>query len=498
MFRLWCLGSEVIHVKRKKASCIAEGTDNKQSEFLRFWNVGLIFILLVLAALCISAWAQEKTAEDWFMQGRELLGNGSKDGGIQALDKALRLYNESINQNRKDANAWLGKGNVLAIQELSGTNLSAINGSSSLAAYDEVLKIDPKNVDALIAKGFVLFEMGFVDKENHNRSLDALDKALQIDPKNPIAWDFKGTVLFVMGSYNESLEANNNAIENIDRYSGRYPGQGNKTEELSRLWLSKGVTLQQAGRINESFNAFDKAVLIDPRNCDAWMFKGQALDRMGKYNDSANAFENASRAIQSVPEASVSAIANAWIFKADVLTKIGRYEEAKSIYDKAIGLNYSVNSSLDTFYLASAWRGEGSVLAKLGEYNQSLEAFNKSIKLGSWKSFEAWTAEGDALKDARRYNESLKAYDKAIEIAPNNYSKIKAWIGKGNALDKVSRHNDAVAAYNEDINNCNESLKQYSLDGEVWYYKGTALKALGMQTEADAAFAKAKELGYQV
>ncbi len=151
---------------------------------------------------------------------------------------------------------------------------------------------------------------------------------------------------------------------------------------------------------------------------------------------------------------------------------------------------------MDTFYLASAWRGEGSVLAKLGEYNQSLEAFNKSIELGSWKTFEAWTAEGDVFRDMGKYNESLKAYEKAVQTSPSNYSKIKAWIGKGNTLVRMGKHDEAVTAYESAIKDCDESLKQYPLDGEVLYYKGMALKATGRQAEADAAFTKAKELGY--
>ena len=143
--------------------------------------------MIALAAMCISVVAQEMTANDWFKKGQELIGNGSKDDGIQALDKALRLYNESIKQNPKDANAWLGKGNVFVMLDFSKNNLGMFNGSQSLAAYDEALKIAPKNVDALIAKGFVLFEMGFSDKENYNRSLAAFNNALQIDPKNPKA-----------------------------------------------------------------------------------------------------------------------------------------------------------------------------------------------------------------------------------------------------------------------------------------------------------------------
>jgi Flp pilus assembly protein TadD len=51
-----------------------------------------------------------------------------------------------------------------------------------------------------------------------------------------------------------------------------------------------------------------------------------------------------------------------------------------------------------------------------------------------------------------KYNDTIKAFDKAIEIEP-----------------------------------------QYAL---AWYNKGVALKLLDRTTEADAAFAKAKELGY--
>jgi Flp pilus assembly protein TadD len=35
------------------------------------------------------------------------------------------------------------------------------------------------------------------------------------------------------------------------------------------------------------------------------------------------------------------------------------------------------------------------------------------------------------------------------------------------------------------------------MGAETWYKKGIALQALGHTSEADAAFAKAKELGYQ-
>jgi Flp pilus assembly protein TadD len=51
------------------------------------------------------------------------------------------------------------------------------------------------------------------------------------------------------------------------------------------------------------------------------------------------------------------------------------------------------------------------------------------------------------------------------------------------------KHNEAIQALDKAI----EIDPQYA---KAWNKKGDALKSLGRITEADAAFAKAKELGY--
>ena len=42
-----------------------------------------------------------------------------------------------------------------------------------------------------------------------------------------------------------------------------------------------------------------------------------------------------------------------------------------------------------------------------------------------------------------------------------------------------------------------EAIRLDPNDSNAWYNKGNALKALGRTVEADAAFAKANELGYK-
>jgi Flp pilus assembly protein TadD len=52
------------------------------------------------------------------------------------------------------------------------------------------------------------------------------------------------------------------------------------------------------------------------------------------------------------------------------------------------------------------------------------------------------------------------------------------------------KNEDAIKAYDE-------AIKLDPNDGLTWNNKGEALKSLGRTTEANAAFAKAKELGYK-
>ncbi|MFB3766387.1 MAG: tetratricopeptide repeat protein [Methanotrichaceae archaeon] len=56
-------------------------------------------------------------------------------------------------------------------------------------------------------------------------------------------------------------------------------------------------------------------------------------------------------------------------------------------------------------------------------------------------------------------------------------------------LSQIGKLNDAIKYFEK-------AIELNPLNAEAWTNKGTALKAIGQNIEADAAFAKAKELGY--
>ena len=63
--------------------------------------------------------------------------------------------------------------------------------AEALKIYDEVLRADPRNVQALAYRGWLLKRAGLPD-----RAMESLDQAIAIDPKFPDAHFFRGMVLY--------------------------------------------------------------------------------------------------------------------------------------------------------------------------------------------------------------------------------------------------------------------------------------------------------------
>jgi tetratricopeptide (TPR) repeat protein len=422
----------------------------------------IILALLALATLCVCAVAQEETADELFKKGRDLDRNGSYEEAVKAYNRAIEL------------------------EPNNATLYTAI--------------VPNLNTLAFIAN----------NQSKRNESMKAVDKALQIDPGNPLAWELKGEVLSQMEKYNESVDAYDKAIKNIGSY--RQDIHANQTEFLSYIWTSKSISLWQLMRYNESLAAVDKAVQIDPAgNYDAWVFKGQLLASLGRYNESLQALEGAAATETADSRPEIRALP--WAAEGYVLMQMSRYEEADQINQKIIGLNITGEGA--DRRLANAWRGRGNALASQEKYNESLQAFDKAIELNSENAPYAWTGKGDALLASGRYDEAIIAYDRALELYPEfaDAGIAHAQKGKGDSLTKLGKREEALAAYGEAVGASDKAITAfnnatpldkaisftfdpYPLDQMFWIDRGSALKALGRGSEADAAFAEASELGY--
>ena len=289
-------------------------------------------------------------------------------------------------------------------------------------------------------------------------------------------------------------------------------------ESTSNEWMDKGIEYLWNGSYESAIDAFDRAVQIDPENYEAWVTKGRVLTYLGRYNESIQSCEKAIKIDSSRPEVQTPPL----LVKAYTLMAMGRYEDAEETYDRVTKLEQNFSSAENAkfinagFYLARGWRGKGIALAKLGRHDEALQAFDKAIELSPEHVPYAWTSKGDSLRDLGRYEDAINAYDEALELYPKpaNAGIAQAWKGKGDVLSDLGEHDEAIKAYSAAVEAYDEEIKAfekasaldkatsftinpYPVDAEFWYNRGVALRALDRASEADAAFAKAKELGYQ-
>jgi tetratricopeptide (TPR) repeat protein len=331
-------------------------------------------------------------------------------------------------------------------------------------------------------------------------------------------WYKKGRDLAKNGSYEEAVFAYNRAIElepnNATFYTAIVPN-------LNMLAL----TTNNQSKRNESLEAIDKALEIDPKNPIAWEQKGSMLSQMQRYNESLEAYDNAIENIDSYSQDAHSQtefLSYTWTSKSISLWQLMRYNESLEAVDKAVQIdpagNYDAwvfkgellaslgryNESLQAFEGAAAtetassqpkisplpWAAEGYVLMQMGRYEEADRIYQKIIDLnftgeGADRSLaEAWRGRGDALAKLGKYNESLQAFDTAIELNAENAPY--AWTGKSDALKDTGRYDEAIKAYDLAL----ELYPEYADAGiaRAQNGRGDALTRQGKSDEALAAY----------
>ncbi len=114
---------------------------------------------------------------------------------IEKQDRAsaAKYVEETVTRNPKDADSWLFKGDF---------ERSAGNPTGALAAYDQVLVLDPGSSAAHLQKSFV-----YMTERKFPEALAALEAARRISPKNINVVYVKGMLDFTQGHYPAALES---------------------------------------------------------------------------------------------------------------------------------------------------------------------------------------------------------------------------------------------------------------------------------------------------
>lgn len=113
--------------------------------------------------------------------------------------------------------------------------------------FEQVLRIDPDNVDALLKLGYARFHL-----DDYSDALRVYDKILDIDVTNAEAWNLKSLVHYEQKQFAKALDSIEKSIESEPTFG--------------MAWYNKACFLSLLNQVPESLEALKRAIEIDVKN----------------------------------------------------------------------------------------------------------------------------------------------------------------------------------------------------------------------------------------
>lgn len=208
-----------------------------------------------------------KDAELYYERGRVLLQLDEITDAINSLTQAIALKNGEEKYHLLLADAHLRNGQV----------------KESYADLQEVLTINPQNIDAYMKRG----EIALFSRD-YDRSIESIDKALELDDLNPKAYFMRGYVFLEKGDTTEAVRNLRKTIDLDNEYSSAYELLGllfiNRNDPLGVEYLNTATTLdpnnitalyalalhyQDNADIEKAENYYNRVLAINPHHVDA-------------------------------------------------------------------------------------------------------------------------------------------------------------------------------------------------------------------------------------
>jgi tetratricopeptide (TPR) repeat protein len=180
-------------------------------------------------------------------------------------------------------------------------------------------------------------------------------------------------------------------------------------EQLAQSYMSRGDALYQAGRCNESLDALNQGLEIDPESDFGYNSLGNTLDCLGRYEEALSAYDKALELLNRTSPQDSENLAIYYTNKASTLDNLGRYEEAIQVYDQALSLD---PNNVD------AHINKGVSLSNLERHEKALQEDQIAISLDPDDPLPYYNKALD-LRALERYEEALQAFDHALSVDPN-------------------------------------------------------------------------------
>jgi Predicted O-linked N-acetylglucosamine transferase, SPINDLY family len=232
----------------------------------------------------------------------------------------------------------------LKLQQAVGLHQSG-RLTEALAAYQEILKIQPKHFDSLHLSGVVAMQTG-----QHALGVKLIDEAIKINPGVAFAYNNRGKALKDLGRLEEALASYDKALALKPDYAEAHGNRGNVLQELRRL--------------DEALASHDQALAIKSDYAEAHNNRGNALLSLRRWDEAITSYD---RAVLLKP-----GYADAYYNRGNALKELRRPEEALASYDKALALKPD---------FAEAHGNRGNALVDLQRLDAAVDSYRRALTL---------------------------------------------------------------------------------------------------------------------
>jgi tetratricopeptide (TPR) repeat protein len=275
---------------------ISAGSDWER-EIDKHLNSAHIILLLVSPDFMVSSYCYSKEmvrAMDRHERGeacvipvilRPVYWQGAPFGKLQALPTDAKAVASRHWYNLDEAFYDVAQGIYAAVQKLTPklAAKAAVEELPEIRPLPPFASLPPQRTPAVKAQKTKeqWMEEGnrFRDLKQYSEALAAYDEALRLDPKDAFAYSNKGYVLDELKQYEEGLAACEQAIRLNPKDAAAY--------------TNKGWALDEFRRYEEALAAYEQAIRLDPNNALAYNNKGHALRALNREKEAQQAFAKA-------------------------------------------------------------------------------------------------------------------------------------------------------------------------------------------------------------
>lgn len=224
------------------------------------------------------------------------------------------------------------------------------NGAAKL--FDEAIQLNPNNSEAWRGRGTAYTEL----KQNE-QAIQDFNKAIELNPNHDMAYNNRGNVYQVLNQYERAIQDYNKAIElnpnDALSYTNRgscynYLGQNeqaiadyNKALDINpndeTAYYNRGNSYYDLGQYEQAIADYNKAVKLNPNYDVAYNNRGNSYLALDQYE---RAIADYDKAISINPNDALFYNGRGWAYYC-----LKKYQQALKDFDKALELNPNYTSA---------------------------------------------------------------------------------------------------------------------------------------------------------